>query len=273
MEDQLKLKYDKLKSILSDLQEVVVAYSGGVDSTLLLKVAHDTLGEKVIAIIGKSLSMPDKEFNEGLQIANQIGVNPIVIETNELALPVYIRNPVDRCYHCKKHIFGEFITYIKQHGCRNLIDGSNYDDLKDYRPGKQALEEFKVISPLRDAEFNKTDIRQLSKALQLTTWNKEAMACLSTRIAYNEEITKEKLIRIAKAEEYLRAEGFDLVRARLQEGHVRIETHPEQVKEFYTDKKRNRVFNHLKELGFNTVSVDLEGYRMGSMNDGFLADN
>ncbi len=264
---ELEKKYSNLKELIAGLKQVVVAYSGGVDSTFLLKVALDQLNENVTAIMGKSVSMPEKEFEEAVALARGLGIEPVVIRTDEINLPDYYTNPTDRCYHCKHVIFEAFKKYVSDHSLKNLVDGSNYDDLSDYRPGKKALEETGVISPLKETGFSKEDIRTMSKKLNLPTWNKEAMACLSTRIAYGEIITNEKLKQISRAETYLRELGFTFVRVRVKDMHCKIETNPEQLALFFQDGVSKKVVDKLKKIGYKTVSIDLEGYRMGSMND------
>lgn len=266
MDRSLQKKYQKLREFLLELEEVVIAYSGGVDSTLLLKVSKDELGDEAIALIGKSEAMPEKEFEDALFTARTLGVEPVIINTHETDQPDYCENPVNRCYICKRHIFGAFDAYMTNNELLHLIDGSNVDDLKDYRPGNKALEQYKVISPLKEAGFTKEDIRELSKELGLATWKKEAMACLSTRIAYNDPITIEKLRQIEKAEEFLRLMKFTKVRARMQESTLRIEVNPLEVPRFFEDDTRKLVLSRMKELGFKNVSVDMEGYKMGSMN-------
>lgn len=263
MDKALNDKYLSLNNLMEKYEEVVVAYSGGVDSTMLLKVARDVLGDKVTAVMGKSESMPEHEFITAVNIAKAIGVKPVVIETKEICSPVYKSNPVDRCYHCKKIIFGEFVDYIKSNNLQNLVDGSNVDDLKDYRPGKKALEELVVKSPLKETGFTKQDIRDLSKELGLPTWDKEAMACLSTRINYGEEITVEKLKQIENAELLLRENGFKNVRVRMYNEDARIEVNQEQIVLFFSNNIIQKVVSGLKSFGFKSVSVDLEGYKMG----------
>jgi uncharacterized protein len=267
MKKELEKKYSGLKQYLNNLGKVVIAYSGGVDSALLLKVAADELGEDAIALIGKSESMPEAEFKEAISIAKEIGIEPVVVKTNEIESPVYYSNPVERCYHCKKIIFGAFDDYMKHNKLIHLLDGSNHDDLKDYRPGTKALEYYKVTSPLKELEFTKNDIRELSQELGLSTSNKEAMACLSTRIAYNEPITKHKLQMIEEAENFLKGLHFNQVRARLQNETLRIEVSPDQVPRFFDGDIRQKVLKKMKSLGFKHISIDMEGYRMGSMNN------
>jgi uncharacterized protein len=267
MDKTLKNKYNSLLSFLNKYDELVVAYSGGVDSTLLLKIIKDIKNIKAYAIIGKSPSTPESEFSQAILIANQIGVDPIIIETHEIHSPDYCSNTLERCYHCKKVIFGTFLKHIESLGLKNLADGSNYDDLKDFRPGKKALEEFGVISPFKETCFTKNDIRELSKELKLPTWNKEALACLATRISYGEPITIEKLRKIEMAENCLRDFGFKYVRARLHGDQLRIETAADQLHMFFEDGIRERIISKMKEIGFKYITIDMEGYRMGSMNN------
>jgi uncharacterized protein len=267
MDKLLQTKYNSLIQFLKKYDEWVVAYSGGVDSTLLLKILKDSGSLKVHAIIGKSPSTPETEFDMALQQACQIGVEPIVIETNELNTSDYCSNTLERCYHCKKVIFGTFLKYIRENGLKNLADGSNYDDLKDFRPGNKALEEFGVISPFKETGFTKNDIRELSNELKLSTWNKEALACLATRISYNEPITIEKLKKIEKSEAFLRDLGFRYVRVRLYGEQIRIETAADQIPKFFDDDNQQRIIAKMKEIGFKYITIDMEGYRMGSMNN------
>lgn len=267
MNKVLRNKYNLLKDYLKNLEEIVVAFSGGVDSTLLLKVAKDITDIRVYAIIGKSPSTPKTEFQQALTLAREIGIEPIVLETNEINSPDYCSNSLERCYHCKKIIFGTFTKHIEQLGLKNLADGSNYDDLADFRPGTKALREFRVISPLRETGFTKNDIRELSKEINLPTWNKEAMACMATRIAYGESISVEKLQMIEKAEHYLRELGFTYVRARLDGEQLRIETATDMLYKFFEDGLRQNIIAKMKEIGFKYITIDMEGYRMGSMNN------
>ena len=266
MQKELKAKYNKLKNYLSTLDEIVIAYSGGVDSTLLLKVARDIELLRVYAIIGKTSSTPADEFTSALTTARQIGIEPVVLETEEMNSPEFCSNSLDRCYHCKKSIFKTFQNYIDSLGMKNLADGSNYDDLSDFRPGTRALEEYGVISPFKENGFTKNDIRELSKELMLPTWNKEAMACLATRIAYGEPINTKKLEMIEEAENYLRKMGFTSVRARIQGQQLRIESSADQLYKFFEEDVRQQVIQKMKEIGFKFITIDMEGYRMGSMN-------
>ncbi len=266
MDTLLRSKYNQLQEFFAELEEAVIAFSGGVDSTLLLKVAKDVLDHEVMAIIGKSDTMPEREFEDALLTARLMGIEPVVIQTHEIESPDYCNNPIDRCYHCKKHIFGSFTDFMLSHKLLHLVDGSNSDDLKDYRSGNKALEQYEVLSPLRDLGFTKQDIRDLSKELGLSTWNKEAMACLATRIAHNDPITLEKLRMIELAETYLRSNDFTQVRARIKQNSLRIEVNPLEVARFFEDSTRQMVIQKMKELGFQEVSIDMDGYRMGSMN-------
>jgi uncharacterized protein len=267
MEKILKNKYRTLQHYLQDLGEIVVAYSGGVDSTFLLKVAKDTLRQKARAIIGNSAVIPHEEFQTAIELAKRFGEDPVVIQNQELNSPLFISNPADRCYHCKHIIFNEFLEHVRSLGLKNLADGSNIDDLKDYRPGTKALEEMVVLSPLCETGFTKHDIRLLSKELKLPTWDKEAMACLATRIPYGEEITTEKLAMVEQAEIILRELGFSWVRARLFGKNLRIEVAARQLHLFFDDKMREKIIQEMKKLDFRYITLDMEGYRMGSMND------
>ena len=266
MNSSIETKYNLLKAYFNELEEVVIAYSGGVDSTLLLKVAFDELGDEVIAVLAKSETMPAAEFADAIKVARKIGVEPNIIYTRELEIPEYFSNPENRCYHCKKHIFGVFNDFMEKNMLIHLLDGSNADDSNDYRPGEKALSEFDVISPLKDFGFTKDEIRELSKELGLVTWNKESMSCLATRVAYNEPITIDKLQRIEAAEDYLRGLSFTKVRARMEEGIMRVEVNPSEVKRFDDDRLRQEVYKQIMEIGAKNVLIEKDGYRMGSMN-------
>lgn len=261
-------KFDKLKSILAEFQKVVVAYSGGVDSAFLLKVATDTLGlENVKAVLAISPTYPSREYNKALETAALIGVKVEIIHTKEADDPKFKNNPVDRCYFCKHELFTKIADYIETRDFRNMIDGSNMDDLSDHRPGKRALREKNVRSPLQEAGLTKTEIRELSLQLQLPTWNKDALACLSSRFPYGETIDLSKLQMVDAAENFLSDLGFTNIRARHEKNSLRIEISPEQISLFADDDLRRHVVIKMKSLGYHYVSIDLEGYRQGSLNE------
>jgi uncharacterized protein len=261
-------KYSKLQSILAGFDKVVVAYSGGVDSAFLLKTAADVLGkEHVKAVLAISPTYPSREYGKALETAALIGVKVEFIHTREIDDPRFITNPVDRCYFCKHELFTKIAEYIEAEHFNIMIDGSNVDDLSDHRPGKQALREKNVRSPLQEAGLTKADIRELSRQVGLPTWNKDALACLSSRFPYGESIDLHKLKMVDAAENFLSDLGFTNIRARHEKNTLRIEISPAQINRFADDNLRASIVEKMKELGYQYVSLDLEGYRQGSMNE------
>lgn len=259
-------KIETLKKVLKNLGRVVVAYSGGLDSTFLLKMAVDTLGAgNVLAVTARSETYPLSEYKEAVKIAKGLGARHLVIQTNELDSRNFKSNPVNRCYYCKKELFSRLDGIRKKNSMNHVIDGTNLDDLKDVRHGSRAAKELGVRKPLLEAGMTKADIRQYSKALKLPTWDKPAFACLASRIPFNSRITKECLNRIGKAEDYMRRLGFRQVRVRLHGKMARIEV-PESDLDLGM-KFKGAVVKKLKKLGFVYVALDLEGYRTGSMHE------
>jgi uncharacterized protein len=250
------------------MEKVVVAYSGGVDSAFLLKVAADTLGtDNVMAILAISPTYPSREYNRALETASSIGARVEIIHTKEADDPRFKNNPVDRCYFCKHELFTRIAEYIASGDFKNMVDGSNTDDLSDHRPGKKALKEKDIRSPLQEAGLSKMEIRDLSRRLGLPTWNKDALACLSSRFPYGENIDLKKLQMVDAAENFLSDLGFKNIRARHEKDSIRIEVSPSQIKLFTDDILRTKVLAKMKELGYHYVSLDLEGYRQGSLNE------
>lgn len=263
----LEEKFEKLKLILTNLKSVVVAFSGGVDSTFLIRVAHDVLGDKVIAVTARSSTYPEREFKESVKYAEIIGVKHIVIVSEELEIEGFAQNPINRCYYCKKELFSKINDIGDQNGIQYVLDGANYDDQNDYRPGMIAAKELNVISPLKEAGLTKNDIRELSKRMDLPTWNKPAFACLSSRFPYGNEITEKKLSMVDKAEQFLLDIGFKQVRVRLHGEIARIEVSPEERERFFSTNIMDKINQELVKIGFSYVTVDLRGYRTGSMNE------
>lgn len=263
----LSQKMEKLRSILVELESVLVAFSGGVDSSFLLKVAHDTLKGKAIGVTATSDTLPLVELKHARALAKEIGVEHVVVETGEMCDPNFLANPPDRCYYCKKTLFSKLQELAEECGVRHVVEGSNYSDLTDYRPGKRAVERLAIKSPLAEAGLTKDEIRALSRQMGLSTWDRAAAPCLSSRIPYGSEITLEKLHRIEQSERYLREAGFKVVRVRDHGDVARIEVPAEELLELFNDARRTEIGEKLKSFGYKWVAVDIEGFRSGSLNE------
>lgn len=263
----IEQKFARLRDILKEMQHVIVAYSGGVDSAFLLKVAVDVLGNDAYGVLAVSPTYPSREYDKAKDLANKIGAKLRIINTREIENEDFVNNPVNRCYFCKSELFNEITRIAKKENLKNMVDGSNYDDLGDHRPGKKALQELNVRSPLQEAKLTKNEIRELSKRFGLPTWNKEELACLSSRFPYGEKIEIDKLRMVDQAENFLRDLGFRNIRARHQGKTMKIEVAPQDIKRFFDDDIRQKVISEIKNIGYTYVTVDLEGYRRGSLNE------
>lgn len=259
-------KLQVLQEELRRLGSVMIAFSGGVDSTFLLQVAHLTLGEKALALTARSGVVPQRDLQEAEAFCAKYGIRQLYFDFDELAVPGFAENPPDRCYICKKTLFSNFLRIAKEHGAV-LCEGSNMDDLGDYRPGLKALAELDVHSPLRVAQLSKAEIRLLSHELQLPTWDKPSFACLASRFVYGERITAEKLAAVDKAEQLLWELGFKQFRVRVHGNLARIEVLPDELQRALAEPVRSTLHNKLQEYGFDYVTLDLLGYRTGSMNE------
>lgn len=263
---EIETRLHTLNGILADMQSVLIAYSGGVDSTFLVKAASKVLVKDVVAVTATSPTYPSSEMRSAVSLARSMGVKHFVIESNELDIPEFRSNPPDRCYHCKKELFTKLRKLADEHNMRYVADGSNRDDLSDYRPGREAAREIGVRSPLIEADIGKDDIRVLSRQMGLPTWNKGAFACLSSRFLFGTQITEELLHKIESCEELLREYGFRQFRVRYHQDLLRIETGQDEIERFLDPVLRENVVAFFRSMGFHHVSVDLEGYRTGSMN-------
>ena len=268
MEQTLSAKREQLKKGFEAMGKVLVAYSGGVDSSLLLKMASEALGrENVLAVTALSPLYPERELTTAKSVAGALGVRHLLIESNELEIEGFSANPPNRCYHCKRELFGKLVDMAKGEGMRFIVEGSTLDDEKDHRPGRRAVQELGIRSPLKEAEFTKMDVRELSNTLGLKTWDKPSFACLASRVPYGDEITVEKLKMVDEAEDFLFGLGFKQVRVRHHGDLARIEVYPEEIERLMNGSLRERVVSRLKKIGYHYVTIDLQGFRSGSMNE------
>ncbi len=261
-------KFELLKKILRELGGVVVAYSGGVDSTLLLKVSADTLGvDKVLACISAGPAEPKQVLDRARQLAKEMGVRLETIDTDELGNSDFTANKADRCFHCKSHLCRELLDVAAENGFKHVVFGTNLDDLDDYRPGNRAMEIFGIRSPLAEAGLTKQDIRELSRRLNLSTADAPSSPCLASRIAYGLKINEQRLGQIEQAEDFLRELGLVEFRVRHHDTIARIEVHKADFDRVINEPNRSKIAEKLKSLGFKYVTVDLQGFRSGSMNE------
>jgi len=260
-------KKQKLQNYIKNLGSIAIAYSGGVDSTFLLKIAHEVLAERCIAITAKSSTYPEREYLAATRFCQEHGIHHISIESEELDIEGFASNPINRCYYCKKELYTKIWRVVKEYGILHIADGSNLDDLGDFRPGMEAAREQNVISPLQECKLTKEDIRYLSKEMELPTWDKPSFACLSSRFPYGHTITREKLSMVEQAEDYLRNLGFRQIRVRHHGDIARIEVDRDERELFFHQDKMDQISTNLKKLGFSYITLDLQGYRTGSMNE------
>ena len=267
----LEEKTEKIKSLIREMDSTLVAFSGGVDSTLVLALAHEVMGERTLAVTAQSASVPNREMQASRQLAKEIGARHLVVRTEEMSNPEYRANPTNRCYHCKTELYSNLKRVAEQNDISTILNGINLDDLGDYRPGIDSAREQGVRSPLVEAEFSKQDVRDLSRAMGLSIWNKPAMACLSSRIPYGQPVTAEKLSRVEQAEDLLLSFGFKQVRVRHLGTTACIELDKNEIPRYQSDESIQRsVQEKFMDLGFSSVVLDPEGYRMGSLNEALL---
>ena len=272
MDAVLDAKLDRMRATFAPMRNLIVAFSGGVDSTFVLKVARDTLGDSVLALTTTSPTMPDEDRDSALAMARLIGARHLLVESNELEIPGYAANPLNRCYLCKHNLFTVCEAKAAELGIDQIVDGLNLDDLRDYRPGMQAAAEKRVRHPLVEAEMTKADVREMSRAMGLPTWDRPASPCLSSRFPYGTEITLDGLGKVAAGEKLLHSMGFAVARVRYHGEVARLELEQSQIARIFEPSMRETVEREFKKIGFRFVAIDLKGFRSGSLNEGLIAN-
>lgn len=267
---ETQAKYKQLQAILREMESVLVAYSGGVDSALLLKVAHDVLGERAIGVIAASPAYAPEETEEAIEVARQMGIHVLKIETHELEDERYVANDFNRCYFCKTELFTELEPLARQYHVRYIAYGLNQDDLGDFRPGQKAAREFGVRGPLKEAGMGKQDIRAVARFLGVPVWDKPAMACFSSRIPYGTKVDVAALQMVYKAEKLLHELGFHQLRVRHHDKIARIEVERAEMPRLIEEEMSRKVTEELRKIGYLYVTIDLLGFRSGSLNEGFF---
>jgi len=270
--EELREKLKRLQAVFASMKSVMVAFSGGVDSTFVLKVAHDTLGDRVLALTTTSPTMPEEDRRSAIEMARLIGARHMMVESNELEVPGYASNPINRCYLCKSNLFTVCEAKAAQLGISEIVDGLNLDDLHDYRPGMKAAAERRVRHPLVEVELTKAEIRELSRELGLPTWDRPASPCLSSRFPYGTEITPEGLRKVEQGEQVLRTLGFRVVRVRYHGDVARLELESAEIERVVQPALRETIDREFKKIGFRFVAVDLRGFRSGSLNEGVIGE-
>lgn len=270
LEAEIQARYELLQTILRDMESVLVAYSGGVDSALLLKVAHDVLGERALGVIASSPAYANEETQEALAVAATMGIPVLTIQTHEMEDERYVKNDVNRCYFCKTELFTQLVPLAQEHHLRHIAYGLNIDDLGDFRPGQRAAREFDVRGPLKEAGLGKREIRALAKFLGVPVWDKPALACFSSRIPYGTRVDVASLRMIYQAEKLLHELGFHQLRVRHHDKIARIEVERSELPRLIEDEMSRTVTAGLRDIGYLYVTVDLQGFRSGSMNEGFF---